>query len=29
MAGSTPLVSYAVAQAPVIDVPQSCPDLNS
>ena len=29
MAGSTPLVSYATEHAPVIDVPQSCPVLNS
>src|SRR5436190_22616787 len=29
IAGLTPLVSYAVAQAPVIDVPQVWPVLNS
>src|SRR5512143_87896 len=29
MAGSTPLVSYAVAHAPVIDAPQVWPVLNS
>src|SRR5262245_20397270 len=29
MAGSTPLVSYAIEHAPVIDVPQSWPVLNS
>src|SRR5688572_9102599 len=29
MAGSAPLVSYAIEQTPVIDVPQSWPVLNS